>query len=542
MTTCDVYLRLSDLRPCDACRAARRECEHNSLAAKEKLLRDFAARLGWDVARVETENDVNGGGKLRPASAYKRQRVKKANGEWAATPDGRPVWRTLRPSFRRVLGDIDAGRAGAVVAEDLDRTFRDPVDAEDFIDTMQASGANARSLSGSLTFTNGGTDGEITMARVMVAMAWKSSRDTARRVAQSRQRRAEAGRSGGGRRPFGFRQVDGELMVDEAEAREIRLWAAAVLASPVSHKDRSDPHRPDDGQSLKAIARMMRERDFPTVTGCPWHPETVRDILVRPMTGGVSARDVTPHGIKFTEIPVESPPAWMTDPILPRETWEAVRDRLLDPGRKTTTGNAVRWLGSGIYRCGYVVSCVVATREEVRCNAVLRVSGSGNRTPRYVCPEFSHVGRDARALDTHVGGAVCARLSEPDAEGLLRPPPRAGIDANAVRREIRQLQDRGATQARLHAAGTLTDADLAAGAAYRKERMAALNGMLAATTEADMLAEFRDRPDVIDVWLALPLSRKRGVLSALMTVTVLPAGRGRGFDPAGVRLASHTSA
>ena len=69
--------------------------------------------------------------------------------------------RVYRPGFRSIIDDLDAGRANALLAEDLDRVLRDPRDAEDLIDCVQSTGANVDSLSGSLRLTNGGTDAEI---------------------------------------------------------------------------------------------------------------------------------------------------------------------------------------------------------------------------------------------------------------------------------------------------------------------------------------------------------------------------------------------
>jgi site-specific DNA recombinase len=50
---------------------------------------------------------------------------------------------------------------GALIAEDLDRVSRDPRDLEDLIDAVRATRAYAAALSGSLAFTAGGTDAEI---------------------------------------------------------------------------------------------------------------------------------------------------------------------------------------------------------------------------------------------------------------------------------------------------------------------------------------------------------------------------------------------
>src|SRR5216683_709372 len=185
MPTCDLYLRLSDLRT---------EEVFDKRIAK---LRSLADTLGWLVFRVVVENDMTPSpdGKLRPASAFKRKKIK--------TPSGRYVLRVVRPGFREILDDIVTGRVNALLTEDLDRVVRDPRDLEDLLEACEMTGASARSLSGSLTLTNGGTEAERSMARVMVAMANKASADTARRVAGGRERNWGESYQGG-RRPFGY--------------------------------------------------------------------------------------------------------------------------------------------------------------------------------------------------------------------------------------------------------------------------------------------------------------------------------------------------
>src|SRR5260370_14817646 len=125
-TLADLYLRLSDLR------------NEEALDGREAKLRAEAGRLGWTVHRVVVENDLNGGGKPKPASAYKRVKI---------TIDGEEKWRVDRPEFRSVIADLMARRATALLAEDLDRLARDPRDLEDLIDCAERKGAVIRSLS-----------------------------------------------------------------------------------------------------------------------------------------------------------------------------------------------------------------------------------------------------------------------------------------------------------------------------------------------------------------------------------------------------------
>jgi hypothetical protein len=132
---------------------------------------------------------------------------------------------------------------------------------------------------------------------------------------------------------------------------------------------------------------------------------------------------------------------------------------------------------------------------------------------------------------------VIARLSEPDAADLLRPPPRPGIDAKRLRAEARRLRDRKRAQVRLHSAGVIDDDELAEGSREIKKRLAAIDAQLAASDQADPLAEFRDRPAEA-VWAELSTARRRAVVQTLIeSVVIRPAGRrGQGFDPATVKV------
>ena len=164
--------------------------------------RKYARRLGWkigpDATHVLVENDT---------SAFKRKRIR--------LPDGRVELRTVRPKFRKVLDLLASGQADGLIAVDLDRTARDPRDLEDLIDVVEAKAPHipVESVSGSLKLAN---DADVTMARVLVAVANKSSRDTSRRVSRSRLRQASEGRFGGGARRYGH-ELDGTIRSDEAE-------------------------------------------------------------------------------------------------------------------------------------------------------------------------------------------------------------------------------------------------------------------------------------------------------------------------------------
>jgi hypothetical protein len=72
-----------------------------------------------------------------------------------------------------------------------------------------------------------------------------------------------------------------------------------------------------------------------------------------------------------------------------------------------------------------------------------------------------------------------------------------------------------------------------------------ITAQLAAMSRGSVLAGVADAADPAKVWAGLDLSRKRAIIDVLMTVTILPARRGRRpgwragesyFDPATVDL------
>ena len=199
--------------------------------------------------------------------------------------------------------------------------------------------------------------------------------------------------------------------------------------------------------------------------------------------------------------------------------------RLTDPSRTTTTGNEPRHLLSGIAAC--------------HCGGPVKATGSrrGDRQAAgYVCADGYHVRRKAAGVDRLAAAAVVMRMSQDDAQDLLRPPAAPGVDAPALRAEAARIGAIGEGRP-AYALGEITDAELRAGSAARTARLGKITAALAATTAPDPLAEFRGQPDPAAVWQRLPLPRQRAVARLLVTVTLLPSTRrGPRFDDDSVRV------
>jgi hypothetical protein len=360
------------------------------------------------------------------------------------------------------------------------------------------------SITGSLRLAN---SADTTMARVHVAIAYKASEDTSRRVERARLRQAEAGRTGyTGRRAFGFEA--GGLIVNETEAAVIRKAADSIVA----------------GVSLRQTLADLRRSGVPTVTGVPWTAIALRDILTRPRNAGlVVYQDSILEGVTA---------AW--DPILTRETWEAVTAILTDPARRTSPGSTPRWLGSLIYRCGHP-DCV-----DVDPPSTLRVSTSGNRPrPAYRCMEHAHLTRVAEDLDQYISAVLCARLARSDMADLM-PPREPGksntgelaLQANALRERMKEAKD-------LWESGVLSMADLKTRHGRMSEELSKVQDQLRTVSGNNPVADLVGRKDATEVWATLDLGRRRAILQALATVWVLPLVKPPGrapFDPDRIRI------
>lgn len=304
-----LLVRISDDKAGDA----------HGVANQERRGRSYAASLNWRVGRVIVENDT---------SAFKRKKID--------LPNGRHELRTVRPGFRLALDLLMSGTHDGLLAIDLDRAARDPRDLEDLIDVVESRSPRipVESVSGSLRLAD---DSGVTMARVMVAIANKSSRDTSRRLRNNQEDLAENGLpSGGGHRAYGYAR-DGLTVIDH-EASVIDWMAERVLDE-------------DDSWSLSRIARDLTERKIPTAKGLPkWSEKSVVSIITGPRVAG----------LRRYRGQIAGKAAWPA--ILDQETWERVCATLSSRAHGKRSNQLKRWL-TGVLVCGLCGRHLIGARS-----------------------------------------------------------------------------------------------------------------------------------------------------------------------------------
>jgi site-specific DNA recombinase len=392
-----------------------------------------------------------------------------------------------RPEYARCLEALDSGLLDGLLVYDLDRLHRQPRELEDFIVLCeQRKLTNVASVSGEIDLTT--ADGQF-QARILGAVAKKESDDKSRRIRRKHEELAAAGKvSGGGSRPYGY----------EADKRTIRASEAAIV--------RECARRFLAGESIRAIASDLHERQIPTVGGGAWSPQTLRRMLASARIAG--QREHKGEVVASAEWPgIISP----TDSA-------RIRAKLADPERRTNR-SARRYLLTRLLKCGLCGEYLVA-----------RPRSGGQR--RYACaagPGFSgcgHVYLTAEDAERWLLDACFYRLDTPELAAAL-----AGANDNPEAERWQQEADDAQAQLEELAAAygkrEITMGEYRAAREPIEQRRSAARRQLAKASRITVLDGYVGNAEALRAqWDSLDLTRQHAIVSAVVDyVEVAPAER-----------------
>jgi site-specific DNA recombinase len=392
-----------------------------------------------------------------------------------------------RPDYLRMLQGLRGGLADCVLSWHTDRLHRRPLELEEYIDVCEPRRVDTRTVkAGHLDLST--ATGRMIARQLGVQARYEVERMVERQK-RARDQMAKMGKHFGGRRPFGW-EVDGVTPVVE-EIALIQEAANALLA----------------GASLGSVATDWQKRGVKTSTGGEWGPNEVKWMLVRARNAGIKVH-------RGEEVGAAVWPGALDEP-----TWRSLVALLTDPARRTNVGRTARVaLGTGIYTCGMCNQVVISGT----CG-----SGPGSKTmPAYRCKERRHISRRRDLVDDMVQLAVLDRLARPDAADVLaeRADP---VDVRGAQRDMTEsrslLDDLSAALGR----GEMDLRSWSVASAAAKARMAAAEATLSQAVSVNPVAGLVAAGDVEAAWNGLDLSRRRAVISYLMTVTIHRARRGR---------------
>lgn len=390
------------------------------------------------------------------------------------------AWATMLDAARRNEFDV-------IVAVDLDRLLRQTADLVTLIET----GVKVVTVDGEIDLST--ADGEF-RATMLAGIARFEVRRKAERTIRANQQRREQGTPIVSTRILGYTQNG--LHIIEEEAEVVRKAFHDFLT----------------GVSMWQLGTDLTSAGFTTSRGKPFTMGNVKYVLQNARYAGLIQHIAT--GETF---PGNFPA------IVTEDVWRAAVERIKDPSRKVSPGTKPRWLLSGLAYCG-------------RCGSRnMRVGKSSAGYPAYRCEDHAHLSRKAEPIEEFVNAVAVARLSLPDTVVLFAKDD--AVDVDQLRR------DRAVTQAKLDGLtalftdGVLTESSVRSKSAELRKQLNDIDTALDASNDS-LVADIAAADDVEGAWLSLDIERKRLILDALMTVTVLPVGRGgaRGFDPDTVRI------
>jgi DNA invertase Pin-like site-specific DNA recombinase len=396
-----------------------------------------------------------------------------------------------RPAYERMLDDIRAGLVGAVVVWDLDRLHRRPMELEHFIDLADEKHLALASVGGDADLS---TDNGRLFARIKGAVARAEIERKSARQKRAARQRAEAG-IWYGPRPFGYTEA-GALV--ETEAAAVRGAYSAILANA----------------SLYSIAAHWNSAGIKTTRGNTWTGRSVKQMMMRPRYGG----------FRFYRDEILGKADWPA--IVPEELWRAVHGILTDPSRR------IRWVGrkhllTGIARCGKC-GATVGTGAKARAGRVV-----------YTCKHCHGISRSQAEVDNWVVWRVASALAQPDAwRALMSSDSESAAELRGQEAALRSRLDLLAAD---FADGVLTSSQLRTATTRIKRRLADVESQLYGPDPHRYFGDVIDAGDPRAAFHKLPLDRKRALIEAMVTVTIMPIGHGgsKVFDPLMVEIVAH---
>ena len=305
-----------------------------------------------------------------------------------------------RPSFRRMIADIEAGKVGCVITKDLSRLGRNYIEAGIYIEIFFPK-HNVRYIA----VTDGVdslTSPELDITPFKNILNDMYSRDISKKVLAGRMTRSRQGKFCGGTPPYGLKrdpEEKGHLLIDPETAPVIRKIYDMAL----------------DGWGCMRIAKRLMEDKAPithvkTQTECDvnyyyWSASRISHILRNPFYKGAHLVCRTHQkGIRSGTVD-----------IIPREDWEIIENcheaivtpgewdkvqELIDGRPAIMEGNACPFYNifHGIIYCATCGKSMQVRYEKVGRTGKNRFTGK-MREPidkaYYICQTYNRLGKNA---------------------------------------------------------------------------------------------------------------------------------------------------
>ncbi|MFI6997030.1 recombinase family protein [Nocardia sp. NPDC050175] len=336
-----------------------------------------------------------------------------------------------------------------------------------------------------------------------------------------------------GKEAFGYRIVYQrgkamERVPDEATAPIVREMARRALelesatgiarwltgeAVPVPSAGMGLPCRVCSVTDGRKVLEAVDRRHCPCDKGwlTRWDHVAVRNVLVSATIAGLRAH--TDKATGKTETVVGQ---W--DSIISVEDHDRLVAMFTAPARLTSNrGCAPRWLLSGIPRCGKCDGGKIRSRS----------GGTAGKARTYECERFC-VARNAELVDDLVEETVLRRLEDPELLAALERSDEEAAAAGAEAKALRASYDKWVAEA---IEAELSPMEIKQ---YKDRKLPAIKAAEARAQAAMPMPHVvaAAGPDARAKWddeQQTPLQAKRDIIRSLLSITIYPAGKRRGF-------------
>ncbi len=477
-----------------------------------------------------------------------------------------------RPLYNEMLDGVRAGSYDVILAYSNSRLTRRPLEFEGLIQLHRKTGVVIRTVvSGDDDLST--ADGRL-VARTKANMDAAEAERTSERINRANKHRVEVlGEPTNGMK-YGWRRgLGGKLELDPEQAAVVQEVARRVVAGESLNRIKKDftsraiptprvvelAHRAQQGKVTDLTSRgippeVVKEIADRTIAGEPL-PFIVADLNARrariPQWSHASLTSLVrrPANVARIEYQGQTYPGTFP-PILEGDTYEKA---LLILGNESRTPRRpegmrhreiVHFL-SGVTVCGkpaengtLVLSDgtrVCGTRMRVRTDTPSRRAKSPERQlakqttyQSYSCPRCNGTSCRTYQAEAAVERAVLTLLERSDAPEMLSGDP-AEVAAQQAR--IDGLAERRRRTARAYADGAYDDEEYADLLRTMDADLADARRRRAVAGPRPELARWLDGEAEV-TWATSDPGERRDLVAALMTVVILPGGRGRkGFDP-----------
>jgi site-specific DNA recombinase len=260
------------------------------------------------------------------------------------------------PEMTRMLADVRAGRIDALIFSKLARLARSTKALLEVADIFQEHGADLISLGESIDTST--PAGRMFFTIIAAAGQWERE-ETSDRIARSVPVRAKLGKSTGGTGVYGYRWVEGKLVIDPEEAPIRRL----IYELYYEHR------------RLRTVAAILNERGYRTRRNAAFSDTTLKFLIADPTAKGqrranynlTPGRNKGKQGRKPESEWIYTP----VEPIVSEELWAACNAILTEREEiYSKRGRSRVNMFSSLVRCKCGETMYIDTpRKKYRCRA-----------------------------------------------------------------------------------------------------------------------------------------------------------------------------